>query len=58
MTDAQIEKHVASFKDMPDVDFIRASIRHARYLDRQSRAIAREALRRFNTLYPEKNSPP
>lgn len=53
MTEAQLSAHVAKFKDMPDPEFIRASIRHARYLDKQSRAIAIEALRRFNVLFPE-----
>lgn len=49
-TDARIAAHVASFKDMPDAKFIRAAISGARYLDKQSRALAREALRRFDNL--------
>ena len=52
-TEKQIQEHIDQFKDMPDVDFIRAAIRGARYLDNQSRAIAREALRRFGKLHPE-----
>lgn len=50
---AVAQAHVAKFKDMPDVEFIRAAIRGARYLDNQSREIAKEALRRFNTMHPE-----
>jgi len=50
----QIEMHVSSFRDMPDVEFIRAVIRGSRYLDNQSRELAREALKRFNRLHPVK----
>lgn len=53
-TSEQIKAHVESFKDMPDIEFIRSVIRSARYLDNQSIALAREALRRFNNLHPEK----
>lgn len=53
-TTQQISKHIESFKDMPDEEFIRAAIQHGRYLDNQSREIAREALRRFNILHPKK----
>lgn len=47
------EMHVAKFKAMPDEIFIRLALSSARYLDNQSRAIAREALRRFNVMHPE-----
>lgn len=53
-TEAQIKAHVDSFKDMPDKAFIRAAIASARYLDNQSRALAREALRRFDAMNAEK----
>lgn len=49
----QIAAHVAKFKDMPDAQFIRSVINSARYLDNQSRALAVEALRRFDKLHPE-----
>ncbi len=52
-TDKQIADHVAKFKDMPDAKFIRSMITSARYLDRQSRALAVEALRRFDRLHPD-----
>jgi hypothetical protein len=52
-TAKQIADHVAKFSAMPDAQFIRAAISTARYLDRQSRAVALEALRRFDKLHPE-----
>jgi len=52
-TEEQIAAHVASFADMPDAQFIRAAMNGARYLDNQSRALALEALRRFDKLHPE-----
>lgn len=52
-TEKQIADHVAKFADMPDAKFIRATIAGARYLDKQSRALAREALRRFDAMHPE-----
>jgi hypothetical protein len=51
--DARLRAHVDQFKDMPDAKFIRAAISTARYLDRQSRAVAIEALRRFDLMHPE-----
>ena len=55
-TDEQIKAHVALFNDMPDVQFIRAVISSARYLDKQSRALAIEALRRYDILHPDAKS--
>lgn len=50
---AKMHAHIAKFADMPDAKFIRVAIATAQYLDNQSRAVAVEALRRFDKLHPE-----
>lgn len=52
-TEKQIADRLAKFANTPDAQFIRAAISGARYLDKLSRAMAVEALKRFDRLHPE-----